>query len=179
MPIFYIYHIPGRKVGCTTNLEKRKIEYEKSKGKSFPIPVLQVLVQKTPKEAGDAEWAWADYFGYRHGNHYEISYKARVEIASEAGKKGGLKGGPLGGKRAMEKRTLEQRQEYGRKLAASKTPEERIEFGRRLGLKFGYELSQKKKICPHCGWEGNIGNIHMYHLDKCKKKPFKFLSRPS
>jgi hypothetical protein len=65
-----IYHIPGRKVGCTKNLEYRMRVYEWAEGASPEIEILEELHDKTDKEAGDIEWQWADKFGYSRGVHY-------------------------------------------------------------------------------------------------------------
>jgi general stress protein YciG len=70
MIIHIIYHIPGRKVGCTRDLTLRKLWYKVTEGKIPSLDILEKLHDKTDKEAGDIEWAWADKFGYRRWGHY-------------------------------------------------------------------------------------------------------------
>ena len=55
-----IYHIPGRKVGCTQSLERRKQQYLAEEGRIPQIEILEELSDKTDQEAGDIEWQWAD-----------------------------------------------------------------------------------------------------------------------
>lgn len=31
--------------------------------------------------------------------------------------------------------------------------------------------NRRRITCPHCGKDGNIANIHRWHLDNCKAKP--------
>ena len=61
-----IYHIPGRKVGCTIEFEKRKKAYSTD----TVFEVLEVLHDSDHQTAGDCEWKWADHFGYKRGLHY-------------------------------------------------------------------------------------------------------------
>jgi general stress protein YciG len=95
--VYTIYHIVGKKVGCTVNFEKRKKQYQD--GTRFDI--LEVLEDSVgPQFAGDREWFWADYFGYKKGSHYTNTwnFKLTPEQKTEAGKKGGSIGGKIGGK---------------------------------------------------------------------------------
>lgn len=74
-----IYHIPGRKVGCTKNLSKRRRWYPKG----LYIEVLEELHDKTDQEAGDIEWAWADMFGYRREAHYALVLRNLSNLTPE------------------------------------------------------------------------------------------------
>lgn len=62
-----IYHILDRKVGCTKDLENRKKRYLESEGSVPEMVVIERLRDKTDQEAGDREWQWADWFGYKRG----------------------------------------------------------------------------------------------------------------
>jgi general stress protein YciG len=71
-----IYHIYGRKVGCTKNFHRRKGWYRFVDGytdKDFEI--LEELHNKTDQEAGDIERQWAGTLGYKPGNHYAVTIK--------------------------------------------------------------------------------------------------------
>lgn len=65
---FYIYHIPGHKVGCTRNFINRIKHY--AYGTNFII--LEIIENITPRQAGDIEWRYADKFGYERGRHYSV-----------------------------------------------------------------------------------------------------------
>ena len=52
------------------------------------------------------------------------------------------------------------------------TPEHRINIGnaqkgisKPTSIRGGFTI---KSRCPHCGLEAHLGNLHRYHLDKCK-----------
>jgi hypothetical protein len=74
--IFYIYHLPGRKVGCTSNPIQRFLTY-RSEGYQGEIIILEKL-RCTAHQAGDREWAWANHFGYKRGWHYSTSFGGRA-----------------------------------------------------------------------------------------------------
>lgn len=85
---FTIYHCPDlQKVGCTSNLMKRKAQYPAG----TIIDVLEVLEGVTERDAGDREWHWADHFDYERGRHYVQSgataHAARNRTLGESGRK--------------------------------------------------------------------------------------------
>ena len=71
MKKYYIYHIPGVKVGVTTKIKHRRYLYRKNQGKDYHLEVLEVLEGMTDEEVGDREWEWADKFRYPRGSHYK------------------------------------------------------------------------------------------------------------
>jgi hypothetical protein len=87
--MYTIYHIPGKKVGCTVNFEKRKKQYPEG----TDIEVLEELDDFVgDKFAGDREHYWADHFGYRRYTHYSESNwntTQTIEQKSRAGKRAG------------------------------------------------------------------------------------------
>lgn len=161
-----IYHIPGRKVGCTKKDMKERIKYYDEKDIKYEI--LQELHDKTDQEAGDIEWEWADSFGYRRGVHYTIPVNASYF--------GGRKTIELG--HGFKNSSVEQQTELakrgGERALELRTPEQWKVFatmgGRRAAeLKTG-GMFQKRK-CPHCGVENTAAVMGRWHFDKCKKKP--------
>lgn len=82
----YIYHIPGRKFGCTTNYESRRVNYGSDVRKV--MHVHEVCVGCTDQEAGDRERYWNLLFGYKPGPHYGA--------AADSYRKGGQKSAELG-----------------------------------------------------------------------------------
>lgn len=188
-----IYHIPGRKVGCTKNIVWRKKLYLDREGILPSIEILEELHDKTDQEAGDIEWAWADKFGYPRGNHYTIIMKAIVA----RGKIGGIAyssshspderskiaqnglanvspkrrseiarmGGLIGGRRRAETTSRERRSEIGRMGAAAGAIK-----GNRKAIELKSTGAFKRATCPHCGLESNIMILHRWHFDKCSSK---------
>jgi hypothetical protein len=174
---YVIYHIVGRKVGCTKNLEERMELYEEMDGARPKYEVLERLPRSTGDQgAGDREWEWADKLGLPRGPHYTITMHAvRVrgangarrfletvipEQLSEWGKSGHL--------RRMEVTTFEQRSEWSRAsgragirgLDAIRTPEQHSKWSRHM-----------RTTCPHCGFEGTIGPLYRWHFDNCRLRP--------
>jgi hypothetical protein len=171
-----IYHIPGRKVGCTKNLEYRIKNYISDEGSAPEIEILEELHDKTNQEAGDVEWQWADRFGYRRGPHYSTG--GWLNISPEKKRERALKGGSAGGRRSFElgvgihSKTHEQNLrsgylslELGLGIHALTTAQ-RQENGRRTA-----QISEvgfyKKDTCPHCGLFGNFVALRRWHFDNC------------
>jgi hypothetical protein len=75
-PSHTIYHVYGRKCGCTKNLRDRKQWYRSNWGFDPIIRILEELYDKTDQEAGDIEWQYADKLGYRRGVHYTLTMHA-------------------------------------------------------------------------------------------------------
>jgi hypothetical protein len=107
---FTIYHCPDlQKVGCTSNLAKRKSGYPID----TRIDVLEILENVTEREAGDREWFWADKFDYDRGRHYAYSGSTAHDGRNKALGPAGLKAvrqkqiqtlGPEGLSKASQKR---------------------------------------------------------------------------
>ncbi len=143
-----IYHVPGKKVGCTRDLTKRRLWYPKG----TILEVLEQLHDKTDLEAGDIEWAWAVKFGYKRHQHFARSPavtqtpEERQQLAQVRGKKGGLRSvetNPTGGFRGF---TTEQKAAAGEKGARrllelglngfqTMTSEEHSKNGKKGGLR--------------------------------------------
>jgi transposase len=90
MKIFYIYHVQGHKVGCTSQKEKRFREnfqlYQ-----TEPVVLETIKGPDTPEFwqiVGDREWELADLYGYSRGVHYKIATEARRRGAAKGGRAG-------------------------------------------------------------------------------------------
>ncbi len=72
---FYIYHVPGVKIGATCHLNAR-IKHNINKYGIEPY-IIETLIgpdeESTWQTVGDLEWNWADHFGYDRGTHYKQS----------------------------------------------------------------------------------------------------------
>jgi hypothetical protein len=73
---FYIYHLPGRKVGCTSNPAQRFATY-RAQGWTGKIIILEEL-NCGPTHAGNREWLYAKKFGYKLGWHYSTTWGAKA-----------------------------------------------------------------------------------------------------
>jgi hypothetical protein len=184
MPISHIiYHIPGRKVGCTKDLDGRKRMYFEMEGSIPTIEILEVLHGKTNQEVGDREWFWADKLGYKRENHYTVIMNAvqvrsikgnsySFDEKSRIGKLAGLKVLRLG--LGVHGLTTEQRKINGRKGAEQTvklklgihalTTEEKSRIGSKVGG------CVQLDTCPHCGLVASIPNLHRWHHNNCPHK---------
>jgi hypothetical protein len=178
-----IYHIPGRKVGCTKNLKGRLLWYRRYEGKEPEYEVLEELHDKTDQEAGDRERFWADKFGYPRGPHFT---SLTFELRSTGGRKGGSISGPktliegLGIHAITQEQNREYSRQGGRRLAELgrspfqiMTREKRQEIGRKVGHiggRIGGLASSKiVVVCPHCGIKGTF-ILYRWHFDNCPKR---------
>ena len=171
---FTIYHIPEiRKVGCTTDFERRSEQNRARYGEHITIQVLEVLEDSAgAQRAGDTEWEWADHFGYPRRNHYTQRWDTMLtnEKLSEGGRKGGSLSLPHKSDPDLRKKHgvgFEHNSWYngsekhkedaarGAKIAAS---------NKRLGM-------QTQNQCPHCGKIGQTSVMGRWHFDNCKSKP--------
>jgi hypothetical protein len=165
-----IYHILGRKVGCTKDMDWRKKLYVKMEGKIPEIEILEELHDKTDKEAGDIEWQWADKLGYKRENHYTHIMRA----VSARGKRGG----PVAARILQATATFEQRSQWGRKggiKGARRTHE--LGLGGYKNLTYEQRVAAARKgggfqydICPHCGMISNVANLKNHHFENCRFK---------
>ena len=58
----------------------------------------------------------------------------------------------------------------GQAISGEKNPMWGKEHADSTKAKIGAKAS-RRITCPHCGKDGNIANIHRWHLDNCKAKP--------
>jgi hypothetical protein len=157
-----IYHIPGRKVGCTKDLQARRLMYQEKEGQIPTMEILEELHDKTDQEAGDIEWQWVDKLGFRRGVHYAVTIRGlrirgkngKPENRSKAGKVGGrnashddkVKAGRLGGLAGK-----------GRRIS-----------GRQYDELIGRNPFYLVVKCPHCELQGNLPSMKRWHFDNCK-----------
>lgn len=134
-----IYHVPGVKVGCTTEFENRKSWYlnDNKWGPDTQFEIIEVLEGFDDQLAGDREWDWADSFGYKRGQHYTHAKKMR--------KSGSKKGGEIGGKRVLK---------------LGKMQQTRCSMG-------GIASCALKRVCFTCN-NTFTGPIYFRHIKKCK-----------
>jgi len=77
MTVYYIYEIPGVKVGCTKNL-KHRVEYKQK----CPLGSYKVLgAANNPQDAADMEREWQIKLGYKVDGY---DYNKMLEIQSKS-----------------------------------------------------------------------------------------------
>ena len=73
--MYYIYHIPGIKIGCTIDLQHRKAYNKRKHGRNIEFFVLETIEGPDTEEmwqvVGDREFTLADEYGYQRGRHYK------------------------------------------------------------------------------------------------------------
>lgn len=161
---FTIYHIPGRKVGCTKNLVGREILENKLNGHDNYLLSAEVLeiVEGTPQQAGDREWYWADLLGYSRGCHYTVSMIGLKSVNEVHSKN---RSGPYS-KDARERavRTLRL---TNKGLGNPQVHKDRVASQR--VRKYGV-FTEDRVSCPHCNKSGQPMAMKRWHFDNCKDK---------
>ena len=159
--LFYIYHIPGIKIGCST---RPKIRVEEQGFSNFDI----LEVHDDIALASQREVELQVQYGYGRDNNcsYEDSYKARLE----AGKKGGVankesgwitKLGHKQGKKNVESGSLLRAASMAGKIVGPRLSKEHMSRMGKIG-------GNKKVTCPHCNKEGLARPMHRWHFNNCK-----------
>ena len=104
---YYIYHIPGVKIGATKDLKKRsKYNFDQYGVEPIVIETMEGLdIEEFWQVVGDREWELADDYGYPRGEHYltiriKSNHNNRVNgFSLHAASLGGLVGaGRINGK---------------------------------------------------------------------------------
>jgi hypothetical protein len=191
-----IYHIPGRKVGCTKNLEHRKRKYLKDEGSLPEIEILLELNDKTDQEAGDIEQDLNNRFGYRGQSHYtatiasaklgarKLNDTLSTKRKGEIGKKAGAAAVAMGrtGFQSMSFDRMIEVSHAGGLLggrATARIPGHMSKIAREGGARAGaIRVSELKKsgchqigICRHCGRSMSLAALGRYHNDNCPRRP--------
>jgi len=97
MTTFYIYEVPGHKVGATKDWEART----RANINKYGIEPILIETMEGPNEpeywqvVGDREWELADEKNYPRGRHYRHAREQRHEMNIRGASKGGLVGGAV------------------------------------------------------------------------------------
>jgi len=164
MKKYYLYHIPGVKVGCTTRPHERIVEEQ-------GFDTYEILETYTDISVASArEIQLQEQMGYGRDNNatYENSYNARVSGGYRGGKTNKDSGwiSELGynqGRANVESGHLQNIASQGGKISGSKLSKDHMS-------KLGKIGGNKQVICPHCGKQGLARPMHRWHFDKCKHK---------
>lgn len=174
MTLYYFYHIPGKKVGCTVNFEQRSYQYRR-RGYDGAIELIEIKEFVSDDEAGNYEQELAANFGFSKSTHYRNNWSSRLsdEDRFAASQAGGLKAGQLG-KSGFHQMTTEQRSEYGRRGALVTTARKNTAFhageAQRKAVKSPNHINNQKFTCPHCGKVGIGRSMYYWHFDRCRTR---------
>lgn len=142
--MFYIYHIKGKKWGCTNRLEQRL------KQQGYKISdVDRLIIVGNEDKAADMELELNKEYGYIHQlTDYRLNTKSKC---SKAGKIGGLTQGNIN---KLSGHIYNLGKNGNKKLKA----------------KGGVTQSQITNTCPHCNTSGKSNAMYRWHMDNCKLK---------
>ena len=171
--MYYIYHIPGVKIGCSKEPEKRIADQGYTD--------YEILEQHDdPQIAGDRERELQKEYGYPvDHSHYAASLANRSAMGKAAGRKakesgqfiefaraGGEAYGPIQGRKNVESGHLASITPKSGSLEAKR----RNELRQKLMKERGTHNSQKEHTCPHCNKIGKGNMMFRWHFDNCKKR---------
>jgi hypothetical protein len=153
---YYIYHIPGIKIGCTTNIEHRMQE------QSFTT--WEVLEEYTDiMIASERERELQISYGYpKDPVLYHISLKNRSRLGAkytESHRKN-ISDSVKGKSRNYSKEHI-QACMNNLKIASSNG-------GKKTGKINGYKSCTTEHLCPKCGRTGKGNYFKHFHFDSCK-----------
>lgn len=160
--MYYIYHISGVKIGCSTQPKKR---VEKQGYSNFEILETHTDIDV----ASQREIELQKQYGYKMDN---TLYSQSYEWATKAGFNPRSKGGKSSGIMQRDNGSLKKFQSAGGKVQGLITGKKNAENGHISALgKKNSEFNNRIRICPHCSIvTRGIGYVR-WHGDKCKHKP--------
>jgi hypothetical protein len=159
--MYYIYHIPGVKIGCTTQPDRRvnqqgATEYEilETHSDIHIVSQREIELQKQ--------------YGYKVDN---TLYSQSYEWATKAGFNARSKGGKSSGTMQRDNGLLKKFQSEGGKVRGPIQGKKNSESGliSKLGKK-NSEFNNRIRQCPHCGITTRGVGYERWHGDKCKHK---------
>ena len=147
---YYIYHVPGVKIGCTKELAKRM--------RDQGFTDWEILEEHTDGWlAGDREIELQKEYGYPvDKSHYMVSLQNRM-LMTEAGNK------PQAKAKRSQSLLGNTNGEGNKGIPKTKEWKSKIDFGG--------NFNNKRVTCEHCDHPPmNVGNYSRWHGDNCKQK---------
>jgi len=143
MATYFIYHILGVKIGCSTQ--------PKTRVKKQGYTEYEILERyDDPIIAGDRELELQKQYGYEVDNsHYWTSVQNRPKWTDDT----------------RHKLTKEDCVKGGASLKGRSKSQEWKDK-----MDFGASFNTKRLKCPYCDIETNSGNYNRWHGEKCKKR---------
>jgi hypothetical protein len=153
--MYYIYHIPGVKIGCTGNLKRRLRQ------QGYKLSQVEVIaIIEDINQAADLEKELNLKYGYSWNNAQD--YRNMIKVANLALQ--------TDYKRYNHNFTKDERV-LGGKISGRKNVENGHLAKVRDVKKAGLASCLKEYTCPHCGKVGKSNSMFGHHFDKCKYKP--------
>ena len=145
--MYYIYHIPGVKIGCSTDPNRRV--------KDQGYNQYEILEEHTDIDIVSVrEMELQKQYGYAIDcTPYKQSYDWTVK-----------------GRNAQEKGIGARTQIENKIGMFGYSKEERQALNKKNAPKGGYTQTQILRECPHCGKEGKGNFMYARHFDRCKLK---------
>ncbi len=160
MITYYIYHVPGKKVGATKNIEKR--QHSNFKKYTLEGDVIETLEGPDTEWfweiVGNREWDWADHFGYERGTHYTLMRKHAST------------GGKIGGRKNVESGQLASVASKGGKIGGKITGKITGKVAGRLAVESGQLDRIRKKAIEKCSIPITINKIEYSSLSEAHRK---------
>lgn len=164
MNYYTIYHVFGKKIGCTSNYPRRCYNQGFVDGQ---FEVIDLVSKSCGEEfAGDVERAWADWFGYLNYQHYRQNWRNRLtpEVAAKR-----AKNLAKGVRRWWDTLSAEQKKQIGQRrtvgmMTTPVTPKVLKQMQRRASSQ-----NKRQVKCPTCGQIGGYTNMRRYHFNNCIK----------
>ena len=190
--MYYIYHIPGVKIGCTDNVQERIsaqkfINYEvlEEHTDAYIASDREIALQKQYGYPVDKIPYWKTIQQLTHNpkrleaiQNSELYKAVRIECGKRMGKvRGqqckesgfmsdiGKKYGPIMGKKNVESGHLQNISSEAGKLGGKIGGKKNVESGHLENVR------SKIRVCPYCTKTIKGGNYFKWHGDKCKAKP--------
>ena len=137
---YYIYHIPGVKIGCTKDLKRRMRQQD--------FTEWEILETHTDGWlAGDREIELQKQYGYRvDKTHYMTTVESNFNNIIKPENRNPI--------------WLDREHQVNAGKACKGIPKPGA----------GYNFHKSKQTCVHCGLETTAANIGRWHNDNCKKK---------
>lgn len=158
--MYYIYHIIGKKIGCSKNPERRV--------KQQGYTQFEILEQyEDINIASERELELQKQYGYKVDNTF---YKQTISSPTLEGiKKGGQKAGKINGTKLRDEGKLKNFQIAGGKSRGPIQGKINKENGHMSNLgKQMTEFNNRVQICPHCGIESRGVGYIRWHGNNCK-----------
>ena len=141
---YYIYEVPGIKIGATKNWKTRR--YDNFRKYQIKPTIVETMegpdVLETWQVVGDREWELADLNGYKRGEHY-VSIRRKSNHNNKTTQNSRIKKGD-----------------------PSFSPGNHKEGA----TKGGVEMAKIVNTCEHCSHQGRGPNFYRYHAKNCKHK---------
>lgn len=161
MKTYYIYHVPGIKIGCTTNIKRRMSQQG--------FTNWEILEEHEDIYlASDRELELQTEYGYTidHTPYYKTF---RRVVNSNRGNTY-----TLGVKLSAETREKISEARKGKKFSAEHCKKiSESHKGKTHSAETRKKMSETKRAkvtCTHCNKTGGISNMKRYHFDNCKHK---------